>query len=85
MPTEGVLPLSGIPEGGVWDLKPLQASHPPGESAPDAYTGDNRMTKPSRKGGAPIRVAHCWAYARQKLKEILDRHGAETANVRHCA
>ena len=37
----------------------------------DGYTGYGRLTKPSRKGGAPIRVAHCWAHARRKLKEVL--------------
>ena len=43
------------------------------------YTGYNRLTKPSRKGGAPSRVAHCWAHARRKLKEIFDRDGSEIA------
>jgi hypothetical protein len=47
--------------------------------ATDGYTGYNRLTKPSRKGGAPIRVAHCWAHARRKLKEIFDRDGSEIA------
>ena len=36
-------------------------------------------TEPSRKGGAPIRVAHCWAHARRKLKEVFDRDGSEIA------
>jgi transposase len=45
----------------------------------DGYTGYNRLTQPSRKGGAPIRVAHCWAHARRKLKEIFDRDGSEIA------
>jgi transposase len=45
----------------------------------DGYTGCNRLTKPSRKGGAPIRVAHCRAHARRKLKEIFDRDGSEIA------
>jgi transposase len=38
-----------------------------------------KMTKPLRKGGAPIRLAHCWAHARRKLKEIFDRDGSEIA------
>lgn len=38
----------------------------------DGYTY-NRLTRPSRKGGAPIQVAHCWAHARRKLKEVFDR------------
>lgn len=45
----------------------------------DGYTGYNRLTEPSRKGGAPIRVAHCWAHARRKLKEVFDRDGSEIA------
>lgn len=45
----------------------------------DGYTGYNRLTKPSRKGGAPVRVAHCWAHARRKLKEVFDRNGSEIA------
>ena len=28
----------------------------------DGYTGYNRLTRPSRKGGAPVTVAHCWAH-----------------------
>jgi transposase len=45
----------------------------------DGYQGYNRLTKPSRKGGAPLRVAHFWAHARRKLKEIFDRDGSEIA------
>lgn len=45
----------------------------------DGYTGYNRLTRPSRTGGAPIIVAHCWAHARRKLKEIFDRDGSEIA------
>jgi hypothetical protein len=45
----------------------------------DGYQGYNRLTKPTRKGGAPIRVAHCWTHARRKLKEVFDRDGSEIA------
>ena len=45
----------------------------------DGYQGYNRLTKPARKGGDPIRVAHCWAHARRKLKEVFDRDGSEIA------
>ena len=38
-----------------------------------------KLTKPSRKGGKPVRVAHCWAHARRKLKEVFDRDGSEIA------
>ncbi|WP_331716676.1 IS66 family transposase [Paracoccus aminovorans] len=27
----------------------------------------------------PIRLAHCWAHARRKLKEVFDRDGLEIA------
>ena len=45
----------------------------------DGYTGYNRLTRPSRTGGDPVRVAHCWAHARRKLKEVFDRDGSEIA------
>ncbi|WP_240608223.1 IS66 family transposase [Pararhodobacter oceanensis] len=45
----------------------------------DGYQGYNRLTRPSRKGGDPIRVAYCWAHARRKLKEVFDRDGSEIA------
>ncbi len=45
----------------------------------DGYPGYDRLTRPSRKGGAPITVAHCWAHARRKLKEVFDRDGSEIA------
>src|SRR6056297_1380080 len=41
----------------------------------DGYQGYDRLTQPSRKGGDPIRVAHCWAHARRKLREVFDRDG----------
>ncbi len=46
----------------------------------DGYTGYNRLTKPSRKGGKPITVAYCWAHARRKLKEVFDRDGSQIAS-----
>ena len=45
----------------------------------DGYQGYNRLTKPTRKGGNPIRVAHCWAHARRKLKEVFDRDRSKIA------
>lgn len=45
----------------------------------DGYPGYNRLARPSRKGGDPIVVAHCWAHARRKLKEVFDRDGSEIA------
>ncbi|MEY8827208.1 IS66 family transposase [Sedimentitalea sp. XS_ASV28] len=45
----------------------------------DGYAGYDRLTRPARKGGAPITVAHCWAHAWRKLKEVFDRDGSEIA------
>ena len=45
----------------------------------DGYQGYNRLTRPSRKGGDPIKIAYCWAHARRKLKEVFDRDGSEIA------
>lgn len=45
----------------------------------DGYQGYNRLTRPTRKRGDPVRVAHCWAHARRKLKEVFDRDGSEIA------
>ena len=45
----------------------------------DGHTGYTRLTRPSRKGGDPIRVAHCWAHARRKLKEVFDRDASQIA------
>ncbi|MEO0980655.1 MAG: IS66 family transposase [Pseudomonadota bacterium] len=45
----------------------------------DGYQGYNRLTRPSRKGGEPIHVAHCWSHARRKLKEVFDRDGSQIA------
>ena len=45
----------------------------------DGYSGYDRLTRPSRTGGAPIKVAHCWAHARRKLKEIFDKDNSQIA------
>lgn len=45
----------------------------------DGYTGYNCLTRATRKGGKPIRVAHCWAHARRKLKEVFDKDKSEIA------
>jgi transposase len=45
----------------------------------DGYPGYNRLTRSARKGGKPITVAHCWAHARRKLREVFDRDGSEIA------
>ena len=43
----------------------------------DGYPGYNRLTRPTRKGGDPVTVAHCWAHARRKLREVFDRDGSD--------
>ena len=45
----------------------------------DGYAGYNRLTGPGRKGGAPIRLAYCWAHCRRRLREIYDSSGSEIA------
>ena len=45
----------------------------------DGYSGYNRLTKATRKGGEPITLAFCWAHARRKLKEVYDRDGSPIA------
>ncbi|MEM6942783.1 MAG: IS66 family transposase [Pseudomonadota bacterium] len=45
----------------------------------DGYSGYNRLTKPKRKGGAPVTVANCWSHARRKLREVFDRDGSAIA------
>ncbi|MCA8926532.1 MAG: IS66 family transposase [Alphaproteobacteria bacterium] len=45
----------------------------------DGYAGYNRLTRLSRKGGAPLSVAHCWAHARRKLCEVFERDGSAIA------
>lgn len=45
----------------------------------DGYAGYNRLTRPSRKGGDRLTVAHCWAHARRKLREVFDRDRSEIA------
>ncbi|MGF1444930.1 MAG: IS66 family transposase [Pikeienuella sp.] len=45
----------------------------------DGYPGYTRLTRPKRRGGDPITVAHCWAHARRKLREVFDRDGSAIA------
>ncbi|WP_285675131.1 IS66 family transposase, partial [Paralimibaculum aggregatum] len=45
----------------------------------DGYPGYIRLTRPKRKGGDPVTVAHCWSHARRKLREIFDRDGSAIA------
>ncbi len=47
----------------------LQANH---ERGIDGYPDYNRLARLSRKGGSPVFVAHCWAYARRKLEEVFE-------------
>jgi transposase len=45
----------------------------------DGYSGYDRLTRPSRTGGALVKVAHCWGHARRKLKEVFDQDGSQIA------
>ena len=45
----------------------------------DGYTGYNRLTGRSRKGGAPLQLAYCWSHARRRLREIHESSGSEIA------
>jgi len=45
----------------------------------DGYSGYDRLTRSTRIGGAPIKVAYCWAHARRKLKEVFDQDGSQVA------
>ena len=45
----------------------------------DGYAGYSRLAGPSRKGGAPLRLAYCWAHCRRRLREIHDSSGSEIA------
>lgn len=53
----------------------------------DGYAGYNRLAKPGRKGGEPVRFAYCWSHCRRKLREIFERDGSEIAaeGLRHIA
>lgn len=44
----------------------------------DAYGGYTRLTRADRDGG-PLVLAHCWAHARRKLREVFERDGSEIA------
>ena len=45
----------------------------------DGYAGYNRLTGPSRTGGAPLRLAYCWSHCRRRLGEMVDSSGSEIA------
>ncbi|WP_319022295.1 IS66 family transposase [Pseudooceanicola spongiae] len=50
----------------------------------DDYADYNRLTRPSRTGGAPITLAQCWAHARRKLTEVFNHDGVvPEARLRH--
>jgi transposase len=45
----------------------------------DGYAGYNRLARPTREGGKPVRFAFCWAHCRRKLREIFDSDGSPIA------
>jgi transposase len=44
----------------------------------DGYSGYNRLATGDRKGGV-LKLAHCWAHARRKLKEVHDHDASPIA------
>ncbi len=44
----------------------------------DGYGGYNRLARADRKGGAPLKLAYCWAHARRKLYDLAEA-GSEIA------
>ena len=38
----------------------------------DGYAGYNRLARPARKGGKPVKLSFCWAHCRRKLREHFD-------------
>jgi len=38
----------------------------------DGYAGYNRLARPARKGGKPVKFCFCWAHCRRKLRETFD-------------
>ena len=46
----------------------------------DGYTGYNRLTLPTRTGGAPVTLAYCWAHARREFIEATPKAGSPLAD-----
>jgi len=46
----------------------------------DGYTGYNRLTLPTRTGGAPVTQAYCWAHARREFIEATPKAGSPLAD-----
>jgi len=42
----------------------------------DAYGGYNRLSKPDRAGGKPLKLAFCWSHGRRKLIEAKPKAGS---------
>ena len=45
----------------------------------DGYAGYDALAQPRRVGGAPLKLAYCWAHARRKLHDIYQKDGSEIA------
>jgi transposase len=45
----------------------------------DGYAGYDALAEPRRVGGAPLKLAYCWAHARRKLHDIYQKDGSEIA------
>tara|TARA_R100001530_G_scaffold125487_2_gene94030 strand:+ start:252 stop:1031 length:780 start_codon:yes stop_codon:yes gene_type:complete len=74
------------PHGGIFTLQPSRVEVHAEQISQgfdcilqlDGYAGYDRLTRPSRNGGALITVAYSWAHARCKLR-VFDRDGSEIA------
>jgi len=42
----------------------------------DAFGGYNRLSKPDRAGGKPLKLAFCWSHGRRKLIEAKPKAGS---------
>jgi transposase len=45
----------------------------------DGYAGYDALAEPRRVGGAPLKLAYCWAHTRRKLHDIYQKDGSEIA------
>ncbi len=46
----------------------------------DGYAGYNRLTRKDREGGDPVVLAYCWAHARRKLYDLVEKSSSQIAN-----
>jgi len=47
----------------------------------DGYAGYHRLTRPERKGGAPLRLASCWSHGRREIIAATPKAGSPIAEA----